>query len=69
VSVDQRIVQAVFGQLISFDKDGVDPGYGSVSVPLELPDGSWLMTLKDLGSMSVPVARVLVTPPVREDVS
>lgn len=55
-----KVVSAVFGQLVAFDRDGVDPGYGAVSQPVEQPDGSWLITLKDQATMSVPVARVRI---------
>lgn len=56
----RNLVDAVFGQLLAFDRDGVDPGYGAVSQPVQQPDGSWLITLKDQATMSVPVARIMI---------
>jgi hypothetical protein len=66
-----NIVTAVFGQLLAFNQDGLDPGYGAVSSPVEQPDGSYEITLMDQATMSVPVAVVSVTvvPPGQKELA
>ena len=68
MSEPPNIVTAVFGQLIAFNTEGVDPGYGGVSQPYQTSTNVWNINLTDQSTMTETVAHIrIVVGPTGKD--